>query len=87
MKKEERDWLEKLLDSISHNKSSQQTIDMFKDLKDDMNKGFDGMHTRQDKTNGNVMANTRWRWIMIGGLAVTNAILIPLAFIIINKLI
>ena len=27
--------------------------------------GFKGVHTRQDKTNGNVMKNTKFRWSIL----------------------
>ena len=27
--------------------------------------GFNGIHTRQDKTNGNVMKNTKFRWYVM----------------------
>ena len=36
--------------------------------------GFKGVHERQDKTNGNVMSNSKkisklenWRWYLVGG--------------------
>jgi len=59
----------------------------FDELKNDMNKGFDGVHERQDKTNGNVMKNTRWRLILNGGFIVTNIILVPVAVTVIIMLI
>lgn len=34
---------------------------MLKDLKDQVKSGFQGVHDRQDKTNGQVKENTDWR--------------------------
>lgn len=55
------------------------------DLKEDMKEGFKTVHEKQDKTNGKVMANTKWRYIVMGALALTNAILIPLGFLLLSK--
>ena len=53
--------------------------------------GFKGVHERQDKTNGNVRrnrkdvdGNSKNINRIIGGLIITNILIVPLMFIIIN---
>lgn len=36
-------------------------LEKIENLTEKIDKGFDGVHTRQDKTNGKVIANTEWR--------------------------
>jgi len=52
---------------IGHNVSSPETLrrfdsmdDKFDSLENIIKIGFDGVHTRQDRTNGNVLRNKEW---------------------------
>jgi hypothetical protein len=40
-----------------------------------MDKGFDAMIQRQDRTNGTVAELSRWRWLVAGGLGVLTFLL------------
>lgn len=64
---------------------------MFENLCEKIDDGFRGVHTRQDKTNGNVIKNTEFRLTAVGSilalkyligiLGVSNIALIIKAFI------
>ena len=54
--------------------------------------GFDGVHKRQDRTNGNITKNDNritkletWKFKLIGAFIVTNIIFLPTIFILIKK--
>lgn len=58
---------------------------MLENLCKEVKDGFKGVHDRQDKTNGNVIANKRdiqkntdWRNKVLGALLVTQVMVIPL---------
>ena len=80
-------------DFSKHTEPSPITLEKFAnfkkaidDLRIETREGFNGVHARQDKTNGNVIANTMWRLLVTGGFIVTNVILLPIAFIVIKEL-
>ena len=52
-------------------------------LTDAVKEGFEGVHARQDKTNGNVDKNTKWRIYMTGGLALASMVGVPVVIFII----
>lgn len=88
MNKAEKQWFnENFPKWLEHQSSSPQTLELISHVKEsleklevNMEKGFEGVHSRQDKTNGSVMKNTTWRLLVTGGLILTNIILIPLFF-------
>jgi len=54
--------------------------------------GFDGVHKRQDRTNGKITKNDNritkledWKSKLIGAFIVTNIIFLPTIFILIKK--
>ena len=54
--------------------------------------GFDGVHKRQDRTNGKIIKNDNriakiegWKNKLIGAFIVTNIIFLPTIFILIKK--
>ena len=63
--------------------------------------GFKGVWARQDTTNGNVREHTqciqdlnksvadinKWRWMITGGLILSNVIIIPILLMLITKII
>lgn len=57
-------------------KYSNETLTaLLKDIKEDVNKGFEGVHKRQDATNGNVLKNTAFRWKATGVIMVLTFIM------------
>ena len=56
----------------------------FKDLGNAVNEGFKGIHKRQDITNGNVRSNTRWRWMLVGGMILLSTMVLPIILTIVN---
>lgn len=60
-----------------HVKQSRRDND---DLKTLIKEGFKGI-------NGKVRRNTHWRYGITGGLVLTNALLLPLVWLIVSKLI
>ncbi len=47
-------------------------------LNENMGKGFKGVNKRLDTLNGQVAANTNWRYYITGGLAVVIILFIPI---------
>lgn len=50
---------------------------------DRTNETLERLEKKLDKVNGNVAANTRWRYITVGGLAVITALVIPLLLLVV----
>lgn len=72
--------------------SNNEILQMLKGLVEKVDAGFDGVHNRQDKTNGNIKDNADditnlkvWRGFITGGLAILGCIVIPLLVIVLKK--
>lgn len=57
------------------NYSNETLTALLKDIRSDMKEGFNGIHERQDTTNGNVKENTAYRLKATGGFTVLKFIL------------
>jgi hypothetical protein len=61
-----------------------QLGDSIDDVKENMKEGFNGVHDRQDTTNGRVRDLEKWMWWVIGFCACLSVIVLPVAFLILK---